>query len=89
MLAGVWHNDELAREQKLTPEERLGFHQEHSGPLMKSLKEWMAAQLAEHKVEPNSGLGKAIQYMLRHWMPLTLFLREAGAPVDNNLVKGL
>jgi hypothetical protein len=47
----------------------------------------MEAQLAEHKVEPNSGLGKAIQYMLRHWMPLTLFLREAGAPVDNNLVE--
>jgi hypothetical protein len=46
----------------------------------------MEAQLAEHQVEPNSGLGKAIQYMLRHWMPLTLFLREAGAPVDNNLV---
>ena len=54
---------------------------------MKNLKEWMEAQLAEHKVEPNSGLGKAIQYMLRHWMPLTLFLREAGAPVDNNLVE--
>jgi transposase len=86
-LGGVWHNDELARGQKLTPEERLAFHQEHSGPLMKSLKEWMEAQLAEHKVEPNSGLGKAIQYMLRHWMPLTLFLREAGAPVDNNLVE--
>jgi len=86
-LGGVWHNDELARGQKLTPEERLAFHQENSGPLMKSLKEWMEAQLAEHKVEPNSGLGKAIQYMLRHWMPLTLFLREAGAPVDNNLVE--
>jgi transposase len=86
-LGGVWHNDELAREQKLTPEKRLGFHQEHSGPLMKTLKEWMEAQLEEHKVEPNSGLGKAIQYMLRHWMPLTLFLREAGAPVDNNLVE--
>ncbi len=86
-LGGVWYNDELAREQKLTPEERLAFHQEHSGPLMKTLKEWMEAQLAEHKVEPNSGLGKAIQYMLRHWMPLTLFLRQAGAPVDNNLVE--
>jgi transposase len=82
-LGGVWHNDELARAQKLTPEHRLRFHQEHSGPLMKSLKEWME----EHQVEPNSGLGKAIQYMLRHWMPLTLFLREAGAPVDNNLVE--
>jgi transposase len=86
-LGGVWHNDELAREQKLTSEERLAFHQEHSGPLMKTLREWMEVQLAEHQVEPNSGLGKAIQYMLRHWMPLTLFLREAGAPVDNNRVE--
>jgi hypothetical protein len=86
-LGGVWYNDELARQQKLSAQERLHFHQEHSGPLMKSLKEWMEAQLAEHQTEPNSGLGKAIQYMLRHWEPLTLFLREAGAPLDNNLVE--
>jgi hypothetical protein len=87
MLGGVWYNDELARRENLSPDERLRFHQEHSAPLMKTLKEWMEAQLAEHKTEPNSGLGKAIQYMLRHWEPLTLFLREAGAPLDNNLVE--
>lgn len=23
--------------------------------------------------------------MLRHWKPLTLFLRQAGAPLDNNI----
>ena len=86
-LGGVWHNDELARKGRLSPEERLRFHQEHSEPLMKTLKSWMEAQLAEHKTEPNSGLGKAIQYMLRHWEPLTLFLREPGAPLDNNLVE--
>jgi transposase len=86
-LGGVWHHDELARERKLTMEARLHFHQEHSGPLMQTLKEWMEAQLEEHIIEPNSGLGKAIQYMLRHWMPLTLFLREADAPLDNNLVE--
>ena len=86
-LGGVWHNDALARERKLTPEERLRFHQEQSGPLMKTLQEWMEAQLAEHQTEPNSGLGKAIQYMLRHWTPLTLFLREPNAPLDNNLVE--
>ena len=87
MLGGVWYHDELARKRNWTPAERLHFHQEHSGPLMKTSKEWMEAQLAEHKIEPNSGLGKAIQYMLRHWMPLTLFLREAGAPLDNNLAE--
>jgi hypothetical protein len=86
-LGGIWHHDALAREQKLSPEERLDFHQEHSGPLMKTLHDWMEAQLAEHKTEPNSGLGKAIRYMIRHWMPLTLFLREPGAPIDNNIVE--
>ena len=86
-LGGIWHHDALARKQELSPEERLRFHQEHSGPLMKTLHDWMEAQLAERKTEPNSGLGKAIRYMLRHWMPLTLFLREPGAPIDNNLVE--
>jgi transposase len=33
------------------------------------------------------GLGKAITYLLRHWKGLTLFLREARAPLDNNLVE--
>jgi hypothetical protein len=36
-------------------------------------------------VEPNSGLGKAIAYLLRHWEKLTLFLRVPGAPLDNNI----
>jgi hypothetical protein len=31
--------------------------------------------LAEHKTEPNSGLGKAITYLLRHWKALTTFLQ--------------
>jgi transposase len=86
-LGGVYHYNALAREQKLSPEERLRFHQEHSGPLMKGLHEWMEAQLAEHKTEPNSGLGKAISYLLNHWPKLTLFLRQPGAPLDNNIVE--
>jgi hypothetical protein len=71
----------------MSPEQRLGFHQEHSEPLMKGLHEWLEAQLAEHKTEPNSGLGKAISYLLNHWTKLTLFLRQAGAPIDNNIVE--
>jgi transposase len=86
-LRGVYRNDASAREQKLSPEERLRFHQEHSGPLMKQLHDWMEAQFAEHKTEPNSGLGKAISYLLNHWAKLTLFLRQAGAPIDNNIVE--
>ena len=82
-LRDVYHHDALAREQAMSPEQRLRFHQDHSGPLMKGLHEWMEAQLAEHKTEPNSGLGKAISYLLNHWPKLTLFLKQPGAPIDN------
>jgi hypothetical protein len=30
-------------------------------------------------------LGEAINYLLKRWDSLTLFLRKAGAPLDNNL----
>jgi hypothetical protein len=87
VLGEVYYNDALSRERKLSPEERLLFHQERSGPVMKRLKEWLTAQLAEHRTEPNSGLGKAISYLLRHWTKLTLFLRQQGAPLDNNIAE--
>jgi transposase len=87
MLGEVYGHDAEARERGLKPEQRLQFHQEHSLPLMDKLHGWLEAQFAERKTEPNSGLGKAITYLLRHWQPLTLFLRQAGAPLDNNVVE--
>ena len=85
ILGSVYKYDAQARAAQLSPQERLVFHQHHSQPVMKTLHEWLEAQFAQHLVEPNSGLGKAITYFLRHWKGLTTFLREAGAPVDNNL----
>ena len=87
MLGQVYGHEAEARERGLRREERLQFHQEHSGPVMEQLHHWLEAQFAERKTEPNSGLGKAITYLLRHWRPLTLFLRQAGAPLDNNVVE--
>jgi transposase len=52
---------------------------------MEDLHGWLQAQLAQKKTEPNSALGKAINYMLRHWRGLTVFLRQPGSPIDNNL----
>ena len=81
------HHHQLARERGLSRVERLRFHQQQSKTVMDDLHQWLETQLKENKVEPNSGLGKAISYMLRHWRALTLFLREPGAPLDNNLVE--
>jgi len=84
-LGKVYGYDAQAAEQGLSPEERLRFHQEHSGPIMDELHAWLRAQFEEKKVEPNSGLGSAITFSLKHWNRLTLFLHQAGAPLDNNI----
>lgn len=85
ILKAVYQNDAEANELGLSDQERLDWHQSRSGPKMAELKTWMAEQIEQKKVEPNSGLGEAICYMLRHWEKLTLFLRQPGAPLDNNI----
>jgi transposase len=87
ILAKVYHHDEIAKEQAMSPEERLEFHQEKSGPLMEKLKAWLHDQIEGKKVEPNSSIGGAILYMLKHWNELTLFLRVPNAPLDNNILE--
>lgn len=86
-LGEVYGYDEQARARGMSAEERLYFHQQHSGPVMENLHTWCQVQFEERKVEPNSGLGRAISYLLKHWEKLTLFLRAAGAPIDNNIVE--
>ncbi|MBK7845835.1 MAG: transposase [Bdellovibrionales bacterium] len=41
------------------------------------------------EVEPNSELGNAIAYFLKHWNGLTAFLRIAGASLSNAEVERL
>lgn len=84
-LKQVYQVDAEAKQQQLSPEARLLLHQQRSGPVMDSLRQWLTEQFAEKQVEPNSSLGQAMAYLIRHWEKLTLFLRQPGAPLDNNI----
>jgi hypothetical protein len=86
-LREVYRFEAIVKEQKLTDEQRLAFHQANSHPVMTELHQWMKDQLEQKRVEPNSGLGEAIRYMLKHWVPLTRFLSVPGAPIDNNVAE--
>jgi transposase len=85
LLAKVYGQEKIVKDQNLTPAERLVHHQRESAPLMQELKNWCDGQIANKIVEPNSSLGKAIKYMQKHWDKLTRFLTAPGAPLDNNL----
>jgi len=84
-IGKVFANDATCRNDGLTGEARLALHQRESGPVMDGLRTWIEELCADKRVEPNSGLGGALRYLLERWEPLTLFLRVADAPIDNNI----
>jgi hypothetical protein len=83
-IAEIYKHEAYCKEQQLTPEQRLAYHQEHSREGMENLKAWMEQQLEDKQVEPNSRLGGAFDYLLKRWESLTRFLVVPGAPLDNN-----
>lgn len=81
-LKEVYLNEATTR--GMSPLERLAFHKEHSATVMNKIWAWIRELTDGKQVEPSSRLGEAIGYMEKHWGRLTLFLREPGAPLDNN-----
>ena len=80
----VYAYEAQAKADGLSASERLAFHQQKSQPVLAQLHQKMRADLDESRVEENSPLGKAYLYLLKRWHGLTVFLREPGAPLDNN-----
>lgn len=84
-LGKVYNYDEIAGTEKMSAKLRLEYHQQYSKPWMEELKKWFNVPFDQKIIEPNSGLGKAINHMLNHWDKFTLFLSVAGAPPSNNI----
>lgn len=82
MCNAIFRNDRASKD--MTPENRLKYHQKHSATIMNQLKSYCNSLLDTKSVEPNSSLGKAINYLNNHWEGLTLFLRNGKAPLSNN-----
>lgn len=76
-----------AQTHAMNDEERLRYHQQHSAAVLTGLRQWLDQQIEERRVEPNSSLGRAFAYLIKHWEGLTRVLSVRGAPLDNNLVE--
>ena len=76
-LKQVFDHDDEARDQQLSPAQRLAYHQSSSQPIMDELKRWLQKQVDDRLVEPNSSLGKAMAYMQTHWEMLTRSVGDA------------
>ncbi|GAG93633.1 unnamed protein product, partial [marine sediment metagenome] len=87
----VYKHERTCQKEGFTAQERLLYHQRHSAPVMDRLWIWLSNQLVyeSKQIEQNSALGGAMRYLHKYWIPLTQFLRVAGAPIDNSLSERL
>lgn len=83
LISGIYANEEECKNK--TPEGRLAYHQKHSQPKIEAIYKEITKLFDNKEVEPNSDLGKAMNYWLNHQEKLTAFLRIVGCPLDNNL----
>jgi transposase len=63
-------------------DQRLARRREHSAPIIDTLRAW----LDEHRglIPPKTPLGRALGYLHRQWMRLTLFLEDGNIELTNN-----
>lgn len=80
----IFLNDRIAKSNNLSPENRLKWHQEKSAHVMDGIYKYCQELIESKQVEPNSSLGKAINYLKNYWEGMTLFLRLPGIPISNN-----
>jgi len=77
---------EVEREvQHRTPDERKAIRQEKTKPIADALHQWLTQQ--RQKVPDGSATAKAIDYSLKRWDALTLFIKDGDLPIDNNWVE--
>jgi len=77
---------EIERQMQGAPaDERLRMRQQQSRPVVDKLKSWLTDNRT--KVPEGSATAKAIDYSLRRWQALTVFVDNAQLPIDNNWVE--
>jgi transposase len=64
---------------------RQSVRAERSRPLVAELEDFSRAQAA--RLSGRSEMGKAVVYLLNHWVGLTLFLEDGRVEMDTNLVE--
>lgn len=83
----IWRNDTHCDLHKMSPQQRLEYHREHSRPVMESIRARCKQWLDSRQIEANSAMGRACQYFENHYEGLSAFCRLAGARLDNNRVE--
>ena len=82
MYQDLYKIERLAKEEKMTPDQRFALRLEKSKPILTKLYNWLITH--KEKVFPKSPLGQAMAYVLNQWEGLQVFLTDGRLEIDNN-----
>ncbi len=82
LIAKLYHLEKGFKEQDLNHDQVTQERQQKSQPLLDKLQAYVVEQIK--KTPPQGSLGKALQYVLNHWGPLTKYLENGKLDIDNN-----
>ena len=80
MVAELYVIEAQAPPGPLGDEARRKLRDEQSRPIVARIKKW----LLEQRFLPGSDFGKAVNYVVRNWDGLVVFLDAPALPIDNN-----
>jgi len=83
----VFDNDDRAKAEGMSPQERMRYHRDCSLPEMKRLKTMCREKLQSKLVEPNAPLWEPLTFIINQWHRLTRFCEVPGVPLDTNVVE--
>jgi hypothetical protein len=81
IIGKLYAVEKLARDAKMTPEQRHKLRQEKSKPIWDELRAWLDKNLGA--VPPQSLTGKAITYLAADWPRLIRYLEDGRVEISN------
>ena len=83
LIQKIYRVEKLAREAKLTPEQRKKLRDERARPIWDELRRWLDAKRGH--APPQTLVGKAMTFLDNQWPLLIRYLDDGRVEVDNNL----
>ena len=83
LIQRIYRIEKVARDAKLTPEQRKKLRDERSRPIWDELRQWLDAKRGH--APPMTLVGKAMTYLDNQWASLVRVLDDGRLEVDNNL----
>jgi transposase len=83
IIGKLYRIEEDIKEGSHPPDTVKEIRLEKAKPILDAFKKWLEKKVP--LVPPKSPLGKAIQYTLRQWGPLTEYVKDGRIGIDNNV----